>query len=104
METDQLLKFEASSAIFSSWGQKELEILGNQLAEKKGYPCEKIEALHYHLIQKHNWLPRDVRSMSTDDLRLALASELKEMEHSQELSDFRSLLISVSAKVADPLT
>ena len=36
------------------------------------------EAVYYYLIQKHNWLPDQVRSLSTEDLFFVLDSEFKE--------------------------
>lgn len=55
-----------------------LEVFGDQLAEEKGYKdLDGIEALRYYLMQKHHWLPRDVRSLSYEDIRFALHSELQ---------------------------
>jgi hypothetical protein len=55
-----------------------LELFGDALAKKQKYKndLEGIEALRYYLMQKHHWLPRDVASLSHDDLRFALSEEL----------------------------
>ncbi|MDF3822362.1 hypothetical protein P3G55_20845 [Leptospira sp. 96542] len=54
-----------------------LEVFGHTLADREGYTdVDGMEAIYLYLINKHHWLPRDVRSMSTDDLRLALHVEM----------------------------
>ena len=54
-----------------------LELFGDYLATTQKYrSLSGIEAVHYYLIGKHNWLPRDVRSMSYEDLRFVLAEEM----------------------------
>ena len=56
-----------------------LEVFGFHLAETKGWKAmDGIEAVHYYLIQKYHWLPRDVRSMTYDEMRLALHEELQD--------------------------
>ena len=55
-----------------------LEIFGDQLAEKHGYrDLSGLEAVRYYLMQKHNWLPRDVNSMSGEELRFAMTMEMQ---------------------------
>jgi hypothetical protein len=50
---------------------------GDHLAEREGYKEHKgIDALHYYLVQKHNWLPQVVRSMNDDDLRFLLDEDI----------------------------
>lgn len=54
-----------------------LDRFGDTLAEREGYRTyDGIEAVHYYLIQKHGWLPRDVRTMSYEDMRFALGEEM----------------------------
>lgn len=55
-----------------------LEGLGDYLSKRHGYPFEGIKSCRYHLMQKHGWLPRDVLSMSVDDLVFALEAEDQE--------------------------
>ena len=55
-----------------------LEVFGDTLAQREGYTdIDGMEAIHLFLIQKHHWLPRDVRGMSQEDLRLALHTEMQ---------------------------
>lgn len=55
-----------------------LEVFGFHLAEKNGWKdIDGMEAVHYYLIKKYHWLPRDVRSMSPEDIRLALHEEMQ---------------------------
>jgi hypothetical protein len=54
-----------------------LEIFGDELAKREGYKAhDGLEAIQYYLMQKHGWLPRDLKTMSLEDLRFALAEEL----------------------------
>lgn len=55
-----------------------LDVFGHTLAEREGYKdIDGMEAIYLYLIHKHHWLPRDVRSMSQEDLQLALHVELQ---------------------------
>ena len=52
-------------------------VFGDVLAKREGYAgLDGIDAIHFYLIHKFAWLPRDVRSMSYDDLRFVLSEEL----------------------------
>lgn len=56
-----------------------LEVFGFHLAKTEGWKAiDGIEAVHYYLIQKYHWLPRDVRSMTHEEMRLALHEELQD--------------------------
>jgi hypothetical protein len=55
-----------------------LERLGDQLAETYDYKAEGIEAVQFHLMQKHHWLPQDVRSLNIDDLWFAAGQERRQ--------------------------
>ena len=89
----------AMAIIMNAGGERTIEALGDQLAEENKYPLQGIAAIHYHLIQKHNWLPRDVRSMSIEDIKLACASELESLVLTDELVDLRSVLTSVATNI-----
>lgn len=55
-----------------------LEIFGFHLAQQHGWKdIDGMDAVHYYLIQKYHWLPRDVRSMTQEDIRLALHEEMQ---------------------------
>jgi hypothetical protein len=54
-----------------------LHVFGDDLAKRKHYTgLDGIEAVQYYLIQKHNWLPRDVKSMSSEDLYFVMTEEM----------------------------
>ncbi|NID06626.1 hypothetical protein HBF26_17155 [Luteibacter jiangsuensis] len=54
-----------------------LDVFGDALAEKQGYKSDLhgLDAVRYYLMQKHHWLPRDVKAMSYEDLQFALSEE-----------------------------
>lgn len=55
-----------------------LEVFGDHLAKREGYKADGgMDAVRYYLMTKFHWLPRDVQSMSPDDLRFALREELE---------------------------
>lgn len=55
-----------------------LQVFGDTLAQQQGYThIDGMEAIYLYLIHKHHWLPRDVRAMTPDDLRLALHQEMQ---------------------------
>lgn len=54
-----------------------LIVFGDVIAEREGYKdMDGINAIHFYLIHKFGWLPRDVRSMSYDDLQFVLSEEM----------------------------
>lgn len=54
-----------------------LYVFGDYLAKKHGYKSVYgIDAVHYYLMQKHNWLPSVIKSMSKEDLRFCLEEEM----------------------------
>lgn len=56
-----------------------LHIFGDELAKQEDYKgLGGIEAIHFYLIKKFHWLPRDVRAISLEDLRFVLTEELKD--------------------------
>ncbi|NGZ86427.1 hypothetical protein [Duganella aceris] len=55
-----------------------LEVFGDVIAEREGYRSVKgIDAVHFYLIHKFSWLPRDVIGMSFEHLRFVLSEELE---------------------------
>jgi hypothetical protein len=55
-----------------------LEVFGDELAKRHSYDgIDGIEAARLYLLLKHHWLPRDVMSMSTTELRFALHVEMQ---------------------------
>lgn len=65
--------YEASGAL-----DYHLTVFGDELARRQGYrSIDGLEAVHLYLVNKHHWLPRDVKSMSLEDLRFALSEEMQ---------------------------
>lgn len=55
-----------------------LELFGEHLAEQKGWKMiGGMDAIHLYLVNKHHWLPCDVKSMNAKDLELALHEEMQ---------------------------
>ena len=53
-----------------------LAVFGFTLAEREGYvDLDGLDAVRFYLMQKHNWLPRDVKAMSHEDLQFAMSQE-----------------------------
>jgi hypothetical protein len=92
MDKYDYAKLAASSAILSADSERILEELGDGLAKEHGYPMEGISAVHYHIIQKYNWLPRDVKSLSIEDMQLVCALEIAAMTPTESLVDFQQAL------------
>jgi hypothetical protein len=56
-----------------------IESFGDELAKRHNYKSlSGLEAVQVFLINKHHWLPREVRLMSWDDLELALHVEMQD--------------------------
>jgi hypothetical protein len=54
-----------------------LDLFGDFLAEREGYNEHTgLDALYYYLIQKHHWLPSQVRSLNQSDLYLLFDEEM----------------------------
>jgi hypothetical protein len=67
---DQLVSADAN---LQSALAKFLHAKGDKIAKEYGYNnLYGIEAVYYYLIQKHNWLPSQVKGMSYDDLSFCL--------------------------------
>lgn len=46
--------------------------LGDRIRQHYGWKYDSEESVVKYLVERHHWLPRDVRAMSLDDLLLAL--------------------------------
>jgi len=50
--------------------------VGDKLAKREEYKnLNGIEAVYFYLVQKHHWLPSQVRSLNVDDLSFCLEEE-----------------------------
>ncbi len=62
-----------------------LILFGDHIAQRENYKdMDGIEAIHFYLIQKFRWLPRDVMSMSLEDIRFVLSQEIYEWNMPEE--------------------
>ena len=53
-----------------------LYLIGDKLAKREGYSSlSGLDAVYYYLIQKHNWLPSQVKTMNVEDLNFCLEEE-----------------------------
>jgi hypothetical protein len=71
--------YQATKALRLTEGQLayHVDCFGNHLAKREGYKAHSgIEAVQFYLMNKHGWLPSQVRSMSHDDLRFCLEEEM----------------------------
>jgi hypothetical protein len=56
-----------------------LAVYGDFLAKREKYKdvgLSGIEAIHYYLVHKFSWMPKDVKSMSYEDIRFVLSEEM----------------------------
>lgn len=54
-----------------------LEVFGDYLAQREGYKAmQGLDAIHFYVMNKHHWMPAQVRAMTFDDLRFVLAQDL----------------------------
>ena len=77
-ESQRESRYEIKKRLYSATADLDycLEVFGEELAKREGYKgLDGLEAIHFFLIRKFHWLPRDVRSMSKEDLRLVLSQE-----------------------------
>lgn len=79
----------ASTAVLLAGEEFRLGLLGDHLAKERIHGLTGIDAVRYYIIQKHNWLPRDVRSMSTEDMLLVCAEELQSVVSEKDYQGFR---------------
>lgn len=72
-------RYEIAQKLHSSQGGLSyfLDVFGDTLAKREGYKSlHGMEAIYFYLIHKFSWLPRDVRSMSIEDIRFVLSEEM----------------------------
>jgi hypothetical protein len=54
-----------------------LEAFGEFLAEREGYKShDRLDAIHWYLIEKYHWKPSEVRAFNSDDLLFLMAEEM----------------------------
>lgn len=54
-----------------------LDWFGDDLAKRCKYKTHHgMDAIHFYLVQKYNWLPGQVRALSDDDLLFLLGDEM----------------------------
>ena len=73
-------RYEILHGLHASQGDNaySLEVFGDALAKDEGYKSLRgMEAVHYYLIHKFSWLPKDVRSMSAEDIRFILTEKME---------------------------
>lgn len=71
--------YQAESDLCAAKGKQEYHLIrfGDHLAKREGYKEHKgFEALHYYLVQKHHWLPAQVKALNVDDLAFLFAEEM----------------------------
>ena len=62
-----------------------LDVFGDFLAEREQYKSvEGLDAVHFFLVHKFNWLPSQVKNMTTDDIRFILSEEMHEWAMPEE--------------------
>ena len=53
-----------------------LYLIGDKLAKREGYKkLTGIDAVYFYLVQKHNWLPSQAKSLNVEDLSFCLEEE-----------------------------
>ena len=54
-----------------------LDVFGDHnCATRRLWGLSGMESIHFYLIYKFGWLPRDVKSMSLEDVRFVLSQEM----------------------------
>lgn len=52
---------------------KDLCSIGRHIAQKEGFRhLNEVQAIHRFLMDKHHWLPSQVRQLSEEDMRILL--------------------------------
>jgi hypothetical protein len=71
-----------------------LERYGDHIAEREGYRgIDGMEAINFYLIHKFGWLPRDVKSMSLEDVQFVLSQEREEYQAEQTGKTIREAML-----------
>ncbi len=64
-------KHRANADLLAAWEDR-----GDRIAVAMGYEgLDGLEAVHRYLVDKHHWLPRDVRGLTTDDFEMLFAGD-----------------------------
>jgi len=72
-ETDELAEQHGKLQVITI---QTLYLIGDKLAKREGYSnLSGLNAVYYYLIQKHNWLPSQVKAMNVEDLSFCLEEE-----------------------------
>lgn len=59
---------------------KRLKAIGNKLAASEGFMTTRgLEAVHLYLVNKHHWLPSQVRAMTLDDLYFCVREDEEQL-------------------------
>jgi len=62
-----------------------IDCFGDHLAKREKYKSlDGIEAVHYYLVQKYNWMPAQVRALNFEDLKFLLTEEMHNWTLPQE--------------------
>lgn len=54
-----------------------LEQQGDLIAKHHGWSVSGLDAVRYHLMQKHHWTPAELFAMSNDHLHFAMSEEAR---------------------------
>jgi len=59
----------------------QLEVFGDEIADREDYRgLVGMDAIRLYLMNKHHWLPEQMRSMQPEDYRLLLTEEMRGWE------------------------
>jgi hypothetical protein len=62
-----------------------IDCFGDHIAKREGYKSlDGIDAVHYYLVQKYNWLPAQVLALNFEDLHFLLQEEMHNWNLPQE--------------------
>lgn len=56
-----------------------LAVFGDTIAKREKYKDVGLigmDAVHFYLVHKFHWLPKDVRAMTAEDIRFVLSEEM----------------------------
>ena len=54
-----------------------LHLFGKHLAQREGYKANTgLDAVRFHLVQKHHWTPAQARALSVPDLEWLLSEDM----------------------------
>jgi hypothetical protein len=73
-------RIELTHRLYTARGELDamLDLFGDTLAKKQGLgSLSGMEAIHYYLVRKFGWLPKEVRAMTGEDIRFVLTEEMQ---------------------------